>query len=118
MDAIVVTDLLLQAQIGVPEEERAEPQNVIVSFEVTLDLRAAGGSDELSDTLDYGALVSGVEEVVREVPVRLIEHLAERISRFLLARPGVVGVTVEVAKEKPPIPQKVGRIAMRVERER
>lgn len=118
MDAIVVKDLLLEGYIGVPEEERAQPQNVLVSFTLDLDLSAAGRSDDLSDTLDYGALISGVEGVVQGEAVKLIEHLAERVAGFLLDLPGVEKVTVEIAKESPPVPQTVGRVAMRVERQR
>ena len=118
MDAIVVKDLLVAARIGVPEEERAQPQNVLVSFTLDLDLSTAGRSDDLSDTLDYGALIAGVEKVVQGEAVKLIEHLAERVAGFLLDLSGVGRVTVEIAKEVPPIPQTVGRVAMRVERQR
>lgn len=115
-DAIVVSDLVVPALIGVFEEERSQPQNVVVSFEVRLDLRSAGESDDLADTLDYGALVADVAGVVGARPVNLIEHLAERIATFLSGLPRVEGVTVEVAKEQAPIPEDVGRVSMRVER--
>lgn len=115
-DAIVVSDLRLPALIGVLDEERSKPQNVLISFELRLDLRRAGATDDLADTLDYGALISDVAEMVGAEPVKLIEHLAERIASFLLGLDGVGGVTVEVAKEKTPIPQDVGRVSIKVER--
>lgn len=116
MDAIVISDLLLPARIGVPDEERLASQNVLVSFELAIDLRSAGESDDLSETLDYGLLLAGVAEVVEAEPAKLIEHLAERVASFLLGLPGVESVAVEIAKEKPPVPQTVGRVSMRVER--
>lgn len=116
MDSIIVSDLLVQVRVGVTDEERAQPQNVLVSFEACLDLAAAGASDDLADTLDYGSLLLGVTKTVNQEPVRLIEHLAERVATFLLELNGVGRVSVEVAKERPPIPQNVGRVSVRVER--
>ena len=116
MDAIIVRDLLASAHIGVPEEERAQPQNVLISFEVSLDLALAAETDELEHTLDYGTLVGQVAGVAGERPVKLLEHLAHRVATFLLGLPGVQQVSVEVAKEVAPIPQTVGRVSMRLVR--
>jgi dihydroneopterin aldolase len=116
MDAIVVRDILASVHIGVPDQERAEPQNVLISMELRLDLERAATSDSLADTLDYGTLVAEVVEVAEGSSVRLLEHLAGRVAAFIMDLPGVQGVTVEVAKETPPIAQTVGGVAVRLER--
>ena len=48
--------------------------------------RAAGRSDELADTVDYGAVAAAVaERVVSGERCHLLERLAERIAEEVLA---------------------------------
>ena len=117
MDSIVVSGLRLDTHIGVTEEERASPQPVLIDLEVGLDLQPAGKSDRLSDTLDYGAVTEEVSELVSTGSRQLLEHLAEGIAGILLAHKGVLTVSVDIAKESPPIKENVGRIAVRIERQ-
>ena len=115
-DALVIDGLRLATHVGVPAEERTEPQEVIVRLEVSRDMSGAEASDELEDTIDYAALLRSVEKTVTQGSFALLEHLAGRIADSVSAFDGVDGVTVEVAKAVPPVPQTVGRVAVRIER--
>lgn len=115
-DLIKIHGLRVDTHIGVSEEERSEPQAVLIDIDLQADLRQAGDSDELEHTIDYAAITSSVGQMVRSESVGLLEHLAEKIARVLLETKGVITVTVEIAKETPPVKENVDRIAVRIER--
>ncbi len=116
MDSIIVRDLRVKGHVGATEEERSEEQLLLVGIEIALDLRRPGKTDDLNDTVDYGTVTREIEEVVATTTCALLENLAEKIAGHIAAIPGVNGVSVEVAKDAPPIEQDVGRIAVRIER--
>lgn len=116
MDRITIRNLKLPANVGWGDEERATPQNVYVSVYIDADLRAAGRSDDLADTIDYDRATTEIGELVRTGSFRLLEHLAERIAGHTARLLGVRGVTVEVAKESPPVSEDVGAITVRITR--
>jgi dihydroneopterin aldolase len=96
---------VLGAHGALPEEQqRAQPFEVDLDLE--LDLRPAGQSDRLSDTVDYGSVTEAVAAVVAGPHVELLEHLAERLAVAALASgaPHATAVTVSVRKTRPPVP--------------
>lgn len=116
MDLVRIKDLRVETRIGVTPEERSQPQPVLINVDVLTDLTAAGKSDELEETVDYGEVVTLVMEVARGANSKLLEHLAERIAAAIAPLRGVNGVTVEIGKEQPPLDEDVGRVAVRIER--
>lgn len=116
MDAVVVRDLRVTTHVGVTEEERQVPQDVLVSLEVLTDMAEASRSDDVVQTVDYGVLVHEVAKLIERSENRLLETLAGDIAAFVERISGVTGVTVEVAKADPPVEENVGRIAVRIER--
>ncbi len=85
-----------------------------MDLEVEVDLRPAGASDDLADTLDYGAIVDAAAHVVTAESHRLLERLAERIAAQVLATPGVRSVTVAVRKLRPPVPVDLESAGVRI----
>ena len=68
-DKILLSGVHLVCHIGVPDEERAQAQGLILDLEMGVDLRRAGASDRFEDTVDYAAvrevmIAAGVEPVV------------------------------------------------------
>lgn len=118
MDAIIFKGLRAQARIGAFDWEREKPQTLIVDLMLERDLSEPGSSDDLVDTIDYGAVTKGMVEFIGSVEVRLLEHLAEVIARKLLEETDVVRVTVEIAKLKPPITEEVDSVSVRIVRAR
>jgi FolB domain-containing protein len=117
-DQIVIKGLRLKTRVGVTDEERAQPQPVIVDIAIAADLSVAGTSDDLADTVDYDRTVTEVAALVNSAEARLLEHLATEVASLIVGFRGVQGVTVEIAKETPPVAEEVERIAVRVERSR
>ena len=116
MDSIIVRDLRVKAHIGVTEQERSEAQLLVISVVLYTDLRKAGMSDDLNDTVDYGQVTAEIENLVTSTQNALLESLAEKIAGHIAAMPGINGVSVEIAKDAPPIEQEVGCVAVRIER--
>jgi dihydroneopterin aldolase len=114
-DLIRIRGLVVQARVGVSEEERARTQNVVLDVDVATDLRRAAASDDLADTIDYGAVVTAIADAVRSTEARLLEHLAARAISAVSRMDGVANVTLEIAKESPPVTERVEAIGVRIE---
>ncbi len=75
-DRIEIRDLRVVGVHGVLPEERQRAQPFALDLDVWVDLTAAGSSDELADTVDYGDLVERAAAVVRDRSFQLLEALA------------------------------------------
>ena len=119
-DRIELRGLRALGTHGALPEERVRAQPFEVDLDVDADLRAAGRSDDLSDTIDYGALTETVVAVVAGPHAELLEHLAERIAAAVLEVVGSTGprvtVTVTVRKLRPPVPADLASAAVRITR--
>ena len=116
MDRILISGLRELGVHGVLPEEQLRPQPFEVDIELLVDVAAAGESDELEDTVDYGAVCETVSRIVSSEQYRLLERLATRIADACRADPHVVGVVVEVRKLHPPVRALLDHVAVRVER--
>ncbi len=97
-DEILIEELEFFARVGVPEEERAQPQRLLASlrFESRDNFRKLG--DELGKTVDYAAVCAEVQSFVRERTDRLIETLADALASHLIAAFGLARIEVELRK--------------------
>ncbi len=101
---------------GALPEEQTRAQPFEVDLDVAIDMAAAGHSDDLADTLDYGALVELVAKVVTGERFQLLERLAERIAEVVLEDPRATSVTVAVRKLRPPVPVDLSTAGVRITR--
>ena len=102
-DTILLQGMRFEGRHGASDEERALPQLLEVDLVVEADLRAAGRSDDLADTVDYGPLVELCRATVETGSFRLLEAIAGDHRGRVLAMPGVLAVTVRVRKLAVPI---------------
>lgn len=103
---------------GVFKEERANGQEFVVDLAIYCDLRQAGLSDDLADTIHYGELALKVHRLIEGEPLDLIEALAERIAAEVLANQIVDRVVVTVHKPSAPISVPFADVAVTITRER
>jgi dihydroneopterin aldolase len=103
---------------GVLPEEQVRAQPFEVDLDVEIDLSAAAASDDLADTLDYGALAEQVERVVSTERFQLLERLAGRIAEVALEDERVTAVTVTVRKLRPPVAVALDHAGVRLTRRR
>ena len=97
-DQILVRDLRFRCIVGVNDQERHEKQDVVVQITLGVDLRQAGRSDALEDTVDYKALKKDVLAMAERSQFQLVEALAESIADICLKRARVGRVVVAVEK--------------------
>jgi dihydroneopterin aldolase/D-erythro-7,8-dihydroneopterin triphosphate epimerase len=98
MDRIHIRDLRLRCIIGVFPEERREKQDIVVNIVLEADLRRAGRSDKLADTVDYKGIKKEILKLVEGSGYLLIEALAEAIAGICLRDRRVRKATVAVDK--------------------
>jgi dihydroneopterin aldolase len=117
-DVIELTGLQVRGRHGVFDHERRDGQIFGIDVRLELDTRPAARSDDLSDTVDYGALAQSLAGIVAGEPVNLIETLAERLAGACLADPRVSAAEVTVHKPQAPIPLAFADVSVRIRRER
>jgi dihydroneopterin aldolase len=98
-DRILLEGMVFHGRHGTLPAERELGQPFVVDVELSLDLRPAGLSDDLAQTVDYGEVHRLAREIVEGTPVNLTETVAERIAAAILGEhPAVEAVRVRVAK--------------------
>jgi dihydroneopterin aldolase len=118
LDRILLEGLRVFARHGVGEDERRDGQEFIIDAVLWLDTRAAAAGDDLSLTVDYGAVAGRLVRLAGEPPVRLIETLAGRLAAGCLSEPGVEEVEITVHKPHAPIPHEFRDVAVAIRRKR
>lgn len=103
MSKISIVDLEAFYRVGVPDEERARPQRLLLTVEMDYVFSKAAKSDNLADTVDYFAVSQRLLKFGDGREWKLIEKLAADLADMILAEFKPPGVTVEVKKF--PIPQ-------------
>jgi 7,8-dihydroneopterin aldolase/epimerase/oxygenase len=115
MDTIIICDLEVFYHVGVTSEERAKPQRLLISIELTHDFKSAQASDNLTDTIDYAAITERLLRFGDGCHWELIETLAADIAAMILDDFVPQAVTVEIKKFI--IPQ-ARHVAVRLTRQR
>lgn len=118
-DRIELRGIEAYAHHGVYDHEQADGQRFLIDLVIEADLSAAGASDDLDHTIDYGALAAAVHEVSVNERWNLIERLAQRIAETALELdPRIETVAVTVHKPDAPIPLTFDDVAVTLERSR
>lgn len=88
---------------GATEEEKKLGQRFIVDVELETSLAVSGQSDQLGDTIDYGAVFQCIRRIINGPSKNLLEALAEDIAHTILDTFPAKGVHVRVKKPEVPI---------------
>ena len=103
-DRIILTGMQFYGFHGVNPEERRLGQSFVVDLEAEIDLRPAGRSDHLADTVSYAHLYRTARQVMEGEPCQLLEAAAENIAELTLSLyPPIDAVRVRVSKPRPPV---------------
>ncbi len=98
MDSIFLEQVKLKVKLGVPAWERVLPQTILLDISMDYDLAAAGKSDAIADTIDYGEVIGRLNDSLQASQFQLVEALAEHVCQLILKEFGAKRVTVKVAK--------------------
>lgn len=117
-DRIELRGLTIRGYHGVFDEERRDGQDFVVDITVWIDLASAASSDDLADTLDYGALAKRAADIIEGPPRNLIETVAGEIAEDVMTDGRVHAVEVTLHKPAAPIPQNFADVAVVARRSR
>lgn len=118
MDSIKLTGIRCYGYTGYLPEEQVLGQWFEVDLTLWLDLRPAGKSDALEDTLDYRKVISTTQNIVKTSKFALVERLAEAIAEAILMFAEVEKIQVSLTKPAAPIPDFGGKIKVEIVREK
>ena len=117
MDRIFIENLRLDCLVGVTEDERRQPQKVILDVSLFLDLSGAAASEKIEDTVDYKEARRHISQFVSTGEFLLLESLAEGVAAAVIDGFRVEKVVVRARKEKyssdPSIGVEIGRVRRR-----
>lgn len=119
LDKIYVNGMEFYGYHGVLPEETVLGQRFLVDLVIEADLKRAGVSDDLHDSISYVDLFQVCQEVVEGKPYKLIEAVAEKIAEQTLTQlEKVNSVTVKIIKPNPPIKGHYHSVAVEIVRRR
>lgn len=97
-DEIHIEQLEVFTRIGVPEQERANPQRLTVSISFWPSEKTGEAADNIERTVNYSAVAGETKNFVRDQSLNLIETLADRLAMHLLKTFPIQKVTIELRK--------------------
>jgi dihydroneopterin aldolase len=118
-DQICLHGLRVVGIVGVLPEERVRAQPLQIDVDLFVDLTAAGNTDALTDTVDYGAVCDALDETVRTAQPELLENLAAQLAAAVFGvDPRIAGLQLSVAKLRPPVPHDLASSGVTITRHR
>ncbi len=110
---IFLREVLLDANIGIHDFERAGAQRLVINVDVFVPLAVSTPRhDRIAEVLDYDVVRLTISRRIEQGHINLQETLIDDIARALLAHPGVAAV--RVASEKPDVYEDVEAVGVEV----
>lgn len=118
MDYIHVKEMQFYGTHGVLPEETVLGQRFRANVSLAVDMKKAGETDDLNETVSYVGVYDICQEIIEGKPFKLIEAVAETVAtRILQQYDGqVFGVRVEIIKPDPPIRGHYKEVAVEIVR--
>jgi FolB domain-containing protein len=98
MSKITIVDLEVYYCVGVPDEERAKPQRLLLTVDMSLDFTSASVSDRIERTINYQEVVDDLLKYGEGRSWKLLEKLAANVVELVLTKYKPQTVMVEVKK--------------------
>jgi dihydroneopterin aldolase len=113
LPVIQLRGLRLACICGALPEEQDRRQPYEFDVDIVADVGAVT-SDNLDDTIDYGAVLARIEAVTAGESFQLFERMATRVAEAILEDRRIDAVTIEVRKLRPPVPQDIASSGIRL----
>ena len=98
MSKITIVDLEVHYCVGLTDEERAKPQRLLLTVDMTLDFSSASVSDRIERTINYQAVADEVLRFGENRSWKLLEKLATNLAERVMTQYSPEEVMVEVKK--------------------
>ena len=95
---ILINNLIIQASVGVYENEKQNKQKIIVNVELLLSNDSEPKQDNLEATQDYSKFRKCLIDIIKSQHFQLLEVLVEKIHSTLMINSYVLGAKVKVSK--------------------
>ncbi len=119
MDKIQIRGLKVFAWHGVGLEEKKKGQWFVLDVDMECDLKKAGSTDSLEDTVNYAAVVEKISQVMRKQSDDFIERAASSVAEAVLHMDDrICRVRVLLKKPEAPIQADFAYVAVEITRER
>ena len=116
-DKITIKGLEVFANHGVYPEENRLGQKFVVNAVLYVDTRAAGLSDDLDLSVNYGTVCHQITDFLTANTYKLIERAAEELARHILVNnPLVHEIDVEIEKPGAPIGLPLETVSVKIHR--
>jgi FolB domain-containing protein len=97
-DVIRIEQIELLVHIGVPDDERAQPQRLTISIAFWPNKSGPELNDDIGQAVNYAAVCAEVRKFVGGRSDKLIETLADKLAFHLLEVFGIRRITIELRK--------------------
>ena len=98
MSKITIVDLEVYFCVGVTDEERAKPQRLLLTVDMSLDFTSASVSDRIERTINYQTVAEELLKFGEGRSWKLLEKLVANIAERILAEYKPQSVLVEAKK--------------------
>lgn len=112
MDKIFLNNLDIDTIIGIYDWERETLQTLSFDLEMDWNISKAAKSDDIADTLDYGAIATSIVDFVEASRYQLIETLAEDLCALLLSNYPIPKIKLTLSKPVALHGQNIARIVI------
>jgi 7,8-dihydroneopterin aldolase/epimerase/oxygenase len=98
MSKITIVDLEVYYCVGVTDEERAKPQRLLLTVDMSLDFSSASVSDRIERTINYQTIAEELLKFGEGRSWKLLEKLVANIAERVLSEYKPQSVMVEAKK--------------------
>ena len=98
MSKITIVDLEVHYCVGITDEERAKPQRLLLTVDLTLDFSSASVSDRIERTINYQTVAEDLLKFGEGRSWKLLEKLVANVAERILNEYKPQAVMVEAKK--------------------
>ena len=84
MDKVLIKDLVARGIIGLNDWEREKPQEILINIVLFVDLRKAGESDQIEDSVNYRTIAKEALAYAESAKRYTVEALAADIMKIAM----------------------------------
>ncbi len=111
---VFITNLALDALIGVYEHEKIDPQKIIINIDLTVSEDKDDIDDKLIGVVCYETIVNKIKTIIAAGHVNLVETLAEQFAEACLEDSRVIATRIRL--EKPEAISEAASVGIEIER--
>jgi dihydroneopterin aldolase len=110
-----LNDIEVLSKIGLYDEEKREPQTLLISVNLTYDFSAISESDNLEHGLDYVEFIDWIRDFCLETHRDTMEYLGSELIKNMKKKWSILHAKICIRKPKYENHLKIGAVKIHVE---